>query len=460
MKKTKLTIGPKLFIASLGLLLGTVMIYMGFPEGLLLATAAPGFTEDQVKALNNLFSKAGDENKQVIKDEIHALTKGFMTPTVFEEKMNAIGINEKVIKELTEAVEKQGEELRKMFDGNAGKGEEKSLKDILKERAAEIKALGNSAGKDPVRIIVPNKALVTRGGLTNSTLGMMLPDVGQQATLSPVIRPLFRQGSISPNSNGVIRYIDQNVITRGAAFVAEGAQKPESAITWIQRSFEIQKIADSIPVTKEAWSDIDFIQSEIRQLLEVNIQLVEDDALYDGTGVAPIITGIYTYAPTFDAAAYAADATMPKVVGANLYDLIAVLRSVIMLNQGSKYDPRTVLMNPMDILRYKLLKATDGHYLLPPFISADGTIIDGVRVVESSQVTANTLVIGDFRYGTVYDDGEGVEVSLGWVNDQFIKNTFTILAEKRLGLLVRNINLPAFRKVTSISAAITAITPA
>lgn len=457
MKKTKLTIGPKLFIASLGLLLGAAMIYLGFPEGLLLATAAPGFTEDQVKALNDLFSKAGKENKQVITEEVHALTKGFMTPTVFEEKMNAIGVNEKVIKELTAAVEKQGEELRKMFDNNS-KGQRKSLEEIVTEKADEIKDIANHQGQKTVKIIVPTqKTLVTRAGLANSTLGMFLPDVGQIATMDTVMRPLFRQGRVSPNSNGIIRYIDQNTISRGAAFVAEGAQKPESAITWIQRTFQVEKLADSIPVTKEAWADIDFIQSEISRLLEVNLQLKEDDALYDGDGVSPNIKGIYTYAPVFDTVAYDADVTMPKFVTPNIYDLIAVLRAVIMLNKGKKYNPRTVLMNPMDTLRYKLLKDAEGRYLLPPFISADGTVIDGVRVIESSQVTADTLVIGDFRYGTIYDL-EDVEVSMGWVNDQFIKNTFTILAEKRLGLLVRNVDLDAFRKVTSIAAAITAIT--
>lgn len=456
MKKTKLTIGPKLFIASLGLLLGTVMIYMGFPEGLLLATAAPGFTEDQVKALNDLFSKAGGENKAAIKTEVEALTKGFMTTSVFEEKMNAIGLSEKTIKELTEAVSKQGEELRKMFDGKNGKDDEKSIADMVKEKAEDIRQIGKVQGKQ-VNLTIPTNKIVTRAGLTNSTLGMMLPGVGQIPYKSSVLRPLFQHGNIGPNSGGVIRYVDQNVITRSAAFVAEGATKPQSEITWIQRSLNVEKIADSVVVTKEAWEDIDFIESELRRLLEINLNLAEDTALYSGNGTTPNISGIYTYAPTFDAAAYAADGTMPKFESANLYDLIAVLRAVIMLNKGAAYNPRIVLMNPMDILRYKLLKDAEGRYLLPPFINADGTVIDGVRVVESAQVVANTLVIGDFDYAWLYDYG-GTEVSMGWVNDQFIKNTFTILAERRLALLVRNAHLDAFRKVTSISAALTAIT--
>jgi hypothetical protein len=457
----KIQIGLRLLLAGLAIATGN---FIALGLALFLPVLTPvnpllGITDAEQKELEKLFKKNGEEAKAFIETEVKELAKGLMSTTDFESKMTTLGLTDGAIKELTAAVKAQGEKLREIESNKNDKAPQKSIEDIVKEKAVEIKSLVSASQNTEVKLIIPatNKAVVTRAGLSNSTLGMFLPDVGQAPTINTVIRNLFRQASISPNSNGVIRYIDQNVITRGAAFVAEGTTKPESAISWIQRSLELQKIADSIPVTKEAWADIDFIQSEIRQLLEVNIKIKEDDALYDGTGVAPQITGIYTYAPVFDAAAYAANALMPKTEGANLYDLIAVLRAVIMLDQGSKYDPRTVLMNPMDILRYKLLKATDGHYLIPPFVSSDGKVIDGMNVVESSQVTANTLVIGDFRYGTVYDDGQGIEVTMGWINDDFIKNQWRILAEERLALLVRNINLPAFRKVTSITAAIAAI---
>lgn len=458
----KIQVGLRLFLAGCAVLMGEYVIAgiaMVFPM-YMPKSLSFGISAEEEKELEKLMKKNGEETKQFIKTEVAELAKGVIKASEFEERMAALGITDGAIKELTQAVKAQGEKLREMENEKGEKAPQKSMEDIVKEKATEIKALVSASQNTEVKLIIPatNKTLVTRAGLSNSTLGMFLPDVGQAPTISTVIRPLFRQASISPNSNGVIRYIDQNVITRNAAFVAEGGQKPESAITWIQRSLELQKIADSIPVTKEAWADIDFIQSEIRQLLEVNIKLKEDDALYDGTGVPPQITGIYTYAPAFDAAAYAADATMPKFQDANLYDLIAVIRAVIMLNQGNKFDPKIVLMNPMDTLRYKLMKATDGHYLIPPFVSSDGMVIDGMRVVESSQVTANTLVVGDFRYGTVYDDGQGIEVTMGWINDDFIKNQWRILAEERLALLVRTINLPAFRKVTDIAAALTAIT--
>jgi hypothetical protein len=71
--------------------------------------------------------------------------------------------------------------------------------------------------------------------------------------------------------------------------------------------------------------------------------------------------------------------------------------------------------------------------LVPPFVASGGQLVDGLRIVPSSQVTVNTFVIGDFRYGTIYDLDD-ITVEIGFVNDQFIKNSFTVLAKQRLAL--------------------------
>jgi hypothetical protein len=79
-----------------------------------------------------------------------------------------------------------------------------------------------------------------------------------------------------------------------------------------------------------------------------------------------------------------------------------------------------------------------------------------VIVVESSKVTANTLLIGDFSYGTIYQ-GEDVIIEMGLVNDQFLKNQWTIRAEQECMLLVRDVDADAFAKVTNITNAIAAL---
>ena len=103
-------------------------------------------------------------------------------------------------------------------------------------------------------------------------------------------------------------------------------------------------------------------------------------------------------------------------------------------------------------MKLKTIKNTQGNYIVHPFaVGYSG--LEGVRIVESSQVAPNSMVVGDFRFGTIYDL-EDVVVEVGWINDQFIKNALTILAEQRLALLIRTADEPAFRKVANLTTAI------
>ena len=253
---------------------------------------------------------------------------------------------------------------------------------------------------------------------------------------------LFNAVNIGPGTGGMIRYFDQAAVTRGANTVLEGAQKPESAVSWIERALPVQKIADSIPVTKEALQDIPFIEGEIRRLLTVNLALKEDEQLYDGDGVAPNLKGVYNIGVAFVSTPFA-----DAVEAANLYDLITVVASDISANKRAKYKPNIALVNSADMLKLKTMKNTQGNYILSPFGG------DGPRIVESSQVEANTMVVGDFRYGTIYDL-EDVVIEMGFIDKQFIQNCITILAEQRLALLIRIGDEGAFRKVTNITTAL------
>lgn len=469
MKTVKIQIGLRLFAAALilflvGTLAGNPMaafilaaLAMQLPtfkftrwhKGIL----GDGFTDEEEKQLTKLFEKAGEKHKEAIKTEVDAAVNGLMKSSELEAKFLAMGLKEGVIKEITDAVKAQGEELRKFFDG---KKADKGVDELIHEKSAEIKKIAENDGRSSMKIMIPmaavRKTLVERAAFGSNTLGMRLPDIGQQATMGMSMAPLFRRSGIGPNSNGVIRYYDQDAITRGADVKAEGAAYAESAITWIERTLSVQKITDSIPVTKEAFNDIEFIKGELDRLLNINMLLKEDSQLYSGSGVAPNLKGVNVSAPTAQATLGAAP-YVGTVEGANVYDLIAVLRVVISTNAQAKYAPDAVTLNPSDVLRYKLLKGSDGHYVLPPFVTADGRMIDSIRVIESNQVTVNTLTIGDFRYGTLYDMG-GIEVEMGWINDQFVKDSFTIKASKREALLVRTVDETAFRKITDITAAL------
>jgi HK97 family phage major capsid protein len=393
---------------------------------------------------------------EAIKTEMEAATAGLVTGDLLGEKLEAIGLKAETVKEITDAVEKQGEEIQRLLQSKQTE-DSTPLEQKMAEKKDEILNIAKTGSRQTVKFELSgkevNKTLVQRSAVSGSTIATRLSEIGQLPFLEPVISNLFRTVSVGEGTGAVIRYIDQNAITRGADTHTETEAKAESVINWIERTLPLEVIADSIPVTKQAWADFDFVQSEVQRLLDTNLVLKEDEQLWDGDGTPPNLKGVYTSASAFTPTPYINITTVD-----NIYDLIAFVRTAIMTGKQSKYMPTDVVLNPIDVLRYKLAKGTDGHYLFPPFVSGNGTIIDNMRIHESSQVTANTMLVGDFRYGTKYTLG-GVTVEMGHIDDQFVKNTFTILAEKRVGLLVRNVDADAFLKVTNITSAINTLIP-
>ncbi len=396
--------------------------------------------------LEGVAKKNGEAIKAAVKTEMEAAAAGLMKATELETKFEAMGLKKDTIEKLTKALETQGEELRKVFEG---KKEQKSWEEVVDAKSEDIMKIAKTGGRSSLKIELPSikKTEVTRASVTSTTQALRLDDVGQLPYLGTTLSNLFRHVNVGPNSNGVIRYIDQSSVTRNAAATSESAVKPESALAWTEYTLLLEKIADSIPVTKEAFADVNFIKGEIDRLLKINLALIIDDELYDGSGSTPHLKGVYTSASTFNYAAY----TGVTALSANIADLIMVMAMTLSSGKQSKYIANTVIMNPADYLRFNLLKDLNASPLGITYLQALQAL--GITVVSSNQVTANTMLVGDFRYGTIYDL-EGVTVEMGWINDQFVQNTFTILAEQRLGLLIRTVDADAFLKVTSITAAL------
>ena len=200
------------------------------------------------------------------------------------------------------------------------------------------------------------------------------------------------------------------------------------------------------------------MQSEINRLLNTHLVVKVDNYLYSGNGSTPIPTGVYTSATTFVPATFLSSYGGVGVSFANIYDLIAAMRVTIMNGYSGKYRPDTVLLNPLDVLKLKLTKDADGQYVIPPYSAMGGQfMVDGLRVIESESVTANTCVVGDFRQGTVYTDG-GIEIEMGYVNTQFTEDVATLKARKRMMLLIKTADAGAFYKSTDIAANVASIT--
>lgn len=324
----------------------------------------------------------------------------------------------------------------------------KSLAEELKEKKNDIKSISNGSKSGEVEI----KANVFTTSVSGNQQAVELTDIGQLATRRLTWYDAFPKIPVSSsNNNGVIRYWDwdEATIARAAAMRAEGAAFPESTAAWVTRTAELKKIGDTLPVSEEFYEDEAMFAAELNQFLVTNVDLAIDDQLANGDGTGLNLTGGFA----------SVDAYVPVASGiadASIYDLIPKVCESITVTGGSKYSPNVVMMHKADINKFKLKKDANNNYVMPPFVSRDGNVIDGVQVLESNVVAANTLFLGDSRFARIYEKG-GLTLTIGTVNAQFTSDMETLKVRKRLLFLIRGADKGGFKKVTSISAALTTL---
>ena len=104
----------------------------------------------------------------------------------------------------------------------------------------------------------------------------------------------------------------------------------------------------------------------------------------------------------------------------------------------------------------KLKKDANENYIMPPFVSRSGQEVSGMVIIEDNHVVANTMIVGDTRYAKMYQRA-GLTVSRGEIDKQFVEDMLTLKVRKRLAFLVREVDKTGFRKVISISGALTTL---
>jgi hypothetical protein len=349
--------------------------------------------------------------------------------------------NAKIVKE----IEELSIRMKSLTEAPAA-GADKRLA-AAKELVSKTREVLSGAIKEYVA-----KALTLRSSIANNSQAVDLTDVGQLATRRLAMYDLFPKFPVGDgNHNGTIRYYDWDEATtvRAAAMRAEGAAFPESTATWKRGTITLQKVGDTLPVTEEFLTDEVMFAAELDFFLQTNVALVVDNQIANGDGLSNNLTGLVTSAPAFTAVA-------SGITDASIYDLIVKVSESITTTGGAKYVPNFAVMNIADINKMKLKKDANYNYVLPPFVTRDGQEVAGIVVIEANCIAANTMVVGDSRFGRIYEM-TGVEISRGHVGTQFTEDEITIKARKRLAFLIREADKSGFRKVTSISAALTTL---
>ena len=406
------------------------------------------------KELNELVAKIEKATAQKITDTVKESLKDLDTDAVKELLSKEIATKEdleNVLKSetftnLETQMKEMIENVNQLKDNGGSEAKPVSVAKQLKENTDSLKQLAKGSRSTKEVVI---KADTVRANVANNANALDISGLGQLAHAKLTAYDIFNRIPVSDNNtNGVIRYYDWDSATtvRSAAAIAEGAVFPESTAKWVTKTLTLEKIGDTLPVSEEFFEDSAMFAAELGMFLETNVKIKRNGDLINANGTTPNIKGIVATVNAYSASA-------SGISDASIYDLFVKVSEDITATGGSKYQPNFGLMNIVDINLMKLKKDANENYIIPPFVSRDGSVVAGMVVLEENAVTANTMIIGDSRYARIYEKA-GITMSRGVVDAQFAEDMETLKVRTRLAFLIRDADLGGFLKVTSISAAL------
>ena len=239
-------------------------------------------------------------------------------------------------------------------------------------------------------------------------------------------------------------YMEASVWTSAAAAVAEGALKPESALAWVERSVKLEVLAHQIPITKQALKFGPDLENVMKNEMVAMLRLKEEDQLLSGTGTSPQLNGILTRA-----------GIQTYARGVSETNLDAILVALQMVFSVAHTQADLILMAVDTCTAIRKLKDSTGRYIFGDpgafQIGAEGPVstIWGIPFRQTTALSTGKCLVGGFAMWLNLLRGSDVIIEVGYVNDQLIKNSLTILVEEYLNLVVKR--PAAFLTLTNMS---------
>jgi hypothetical protein len=261
-----------------------------------------------------------------------------------------------------------------------------------------------------------------------------LPRVIEDAvTARPRVVDLIPFGQ---TGQGTISYMEETTRTHSSAEKAEAAAYAESTFVLTERTNTVRKITDSVPVSDEQLDDVSMVQAYLDNRLRFGVRKRLSSQLLTGNGVAPNlegilnVTGIQTQAKSSD--------SVPD----------AIYKAITLCRVTGDSEPNAIILHPNDFQAVRLLTTADGIYIWGSPSESVPARMWGLNVVETAEETENTGLVGDFANYSMVFERKGIDVQVGFVDDDFAKGKKTLRADMRAAFVV--FRPAAFCTVTGI----------
>lgn len=238
-----------------------------------------------------------------------------------------------------------------------------------------------------------------------------------------------------PTKAAEIKYVEKVEIEGEAGMVAEGGRKPDRSFKLVSRKIDIKKLAVVEKASKEMLEDVDsFYDFMTDDMTEACYDKLKKQALL-GDGTGENLTGLMTIATPFVAPTI-------KVPFANMFDVVRLAGAQIVKEGGR---PSHFAVSVQYAAQFDLLKDDSGAYILPPYSTASGASIKGMRMVEDVNLKDGEYLVWDNNRAKVRFREE-LNISSGFENEDFRNNLRMFIMEARLLLIVKEQYKKAFVK--------------
>ena len=232
-------------------------------------------------------------------------------------------------------------------------------------------------------------------------------------------------------ASNMVEYLKSSSVTNNAAFVAEAAQKPESAFTFHLENCKIETVAHWVRLTRQAYEDAPLVASYIMNKLLVGLRKTIEAQILNGDGTSPNLPGLLTSVSDNATAAGVAK-------GDTLIDFVLKVKNHI---ETLNYTPNILVLNPAQWTTLSLMKNTMGEYLLGGPAMVAGKSVWGLSVLTSGALPSGKYILGSLQEGCTIYQRMGAEMMASFDDaTNFTTNLVTLRAEERLGFAVEDPN--------------------
>lgn len=217
-----------------------------------------------------------------------------------------------------------------------------------------------------------------------------------------------------------------------AQFILEGGLKPLADAEWKTDKEPIKEVAVRWKFTKRLMNHAPSVVTDFAEHANQLMEQKMDDGALTGDGVDEELEGITA---TGVASAFVVPTELAEYYeNANIYDAIMAVATRVRLSNFK--GQLTCVLGTEWEAKMKGIKNLNGDYIIPPFVSPDGTRVGSVNVEFKNKFPNTKMLLGDLKKFNLVM-AEEVSYDEGYENDDFSKNLVSKKLEAFMGTYIK-----------------------